>query len=72
MNDIFALVLFGSEATGSFVSLALNKRFIGAPGELNCPLDVEIVDDRSIRLVRVHRGSHTFAWEQGYYGYGLA
>ena len=56
MNDISALVLFDSGATRSFVSLALSKRFGGAPGVLDCPLDVEIVDDRTVRVTRVHRG----------------
>ena len=55
MNGISALVLFDSGATGSFVSLALSKRFIGAPGEMDCPLDVEIPYDRSIWVARVHR-----------------
>ena len=55
MSGISALVLFDSGATRSFVSLALSNRFIGAPGELDCPLDVEIVDDRFVRVARVHR-----------------
>ena len=50
VDDISTLVLFDSGATRSFLSLALSKRFFGAPGELDCPLDVEIVDDRTIRL----------------------
>lgn len=37
-------------------SLALNKRFNDAPGELDYPLEVEIVDDLSVSLSRVHRG----------------
>ena len=56
VNDISALVLFDLGATRSFVSLALSKRFVGAPGEMNCPLDVEIVDDKTVRVARVHRG----------------
>ena len=35
---------------------ALNKWFVGALGELDYPLDVEIADDRTFRVVRVHRG----------------
>ena len=56
MNGISAMILFDSGATQSFVSLALSKRFSRAPRELDCPLDVEIADDRTIRVVRVHRG----------------
>ena len=80
MNDISTLVLFYSGATRSFVSLALNKKFDGAPGEMNCPLDFEIADDRywgsdsssdfysSViqRTVARRLGSHSFAWEQGH------
>ena len=56
VNCISTLVLFDSEATRSFVMLALSKRFVGAPRELNCLLDVEIVDDRTVLVVRVHQG----------------
>ena len=45
MNGISSLVLFESRATRSFA---------GAMGELDCPLDIEIADDRSIRVSRVH------------------
>ncbi|XP_052624820.1 uncharacterized protein LOC128132335 [Lactuca sativa] len=56
VNDIPAMVLFDSGATRSFVSLVLSKRFSRAPGELDCPLEVEIADDRTVRVARVHRG----------------
>ncbi|CAH1413450.1 unnamed protein product [Lactuca virosa] len=56
VNGISAMVLFDSGATRSFVSLALSKRFTRAPGELDYPLDEEIVDDRTIRVARVHKG----------------
>ena len=56
VNGISAMVLFDSGATRSFVSLALSKRFSRAPGELDCPLEVEIADDRTVRVDRVHRG----------------
>ena len=56
VNGIYTLVLFDLGAIRSFVSLALRKSFAGAPGELDYPLDVEIADDRSIRVARVHRG----------------
>ncbi|XP_023743042.1 uncharacterized protein LOC111891204 [Lactuca sativa] len=54
-NNISPMVLFDLGVTKSFVSLALGKQFSGAPGELDCPLDVEIVDDRTVRVVRVHQ-----------------
>ena len=50
------LVHFDSGATRCFVLLALSKRFVGASGELCCLLDVEIADDRTFRVMRVHRG----------------
>ena len=56
VNDISATILFDSGATRSFVSLALSKRFSRAPGELDCPLEVEIAADRTVRVARVHRG----------------
>ncbi|KAL7608806.1 hypothetical protein Lser_V15G12358 [Lactuca serriola] len=56
VNGISALIMFNTGATRSFVSLALRKRFVGAPGELDCPLDVKITDDRIVRVARVHRG----------------
>ncbi|XP_052627095.1 uncharacterized protein LOC128133625 [Lactuca sativa] len=55
-NDISSMVLFDSGATRSFVSLALSKRFSRAPRELDCLLDVEIADDRIVKVTRVHRG----------------
>ena len=53
VNDISTLVLFDSGATRSFVSLALSKNFVRAPGVLDSPLDVEIVDDRTVMVARV-------------------
>ena len=38
----------------SFVFLALSKWFFDAPRELDCPLEVEIADDRTVRVLRVH------------------
>ena len=64
MNDILAMVLFDSGATRSFVSLALSKRFSRAPGELDCPLDVEIADDRTSRVARVHRGCTLWLFDE--------
>lgn len=55
MNGISATMLFDSGSTRSFVSLALSKRFSRAPGELDCPLEVEIADDRTVRVARVHK-----------------
>ena len=45
MNGISVLIFFDSVDTQSFVSLALSKRFVGALGELDFPLEVKIVDD---------------------------
>ncbi|XP_023770579.1 uncharacterized protein LOC111919200 [Lactuca sativa] len=56
VNGISVVVLFDSRATRSFVSLALRMRVAGAPGELDYPLDVEITDDRFVRVARVHQG----------------
>ena len=41
-------------ATRTFVLLALSKQFTRALGELDYPLDVEIVDDRTVRVARVY------------------
>ena len=64
MNGIPALVLFDSGATRSFVSLALSKRFSRAPGELDCPLEVEIADDRTVRVDKVYRGCSLQIFEE--------
>ena len=56
VNGISAMVLFDSGASRSFMSLALSKRFSRAPGELDCPLDVKITDDRTVRVASVDRG----------------
>ena len=55
MNGIPVQVLFDSGATRSFVSLALNKRFPESLGMLDCPLEVEIADDRSVQASDVFR-----------------
>ena len=57
MIRLAALVLFDLGATGSFVSLALSKRFDNAHGELDCHLQVEIAYFRTVRVSMVHRGS---------------
>ncbi|KAL7589073.1 hypothetical protein Lser_V15G37110 [Lactuca serriola] len=56
VNGLLALVLFYSGATRPFVSHALSKRSGDAPGELDYPLEVEISDDRSVRVSGAHRG----------------
>ena len=55
MNGIPVQVLFDSGATRSFVSLALSKKFPESSGLLNCPLEVEITDDRSVRASEVYQ-----------------
>ena len=49
VNGIPVQVLFDSGATRSFVSLTLSKKFPESSGMLDCPLEVEIADDRSVR-----------------------
>ena len=56
MKGISTLVLFDLGATQSFLSLVLSKRFVDPLGELDCPLEVEIADDRLMWLSRAHRG----------------
>ena len=64
---VYVLVLFDSGATRSFVSLALSKRFARSPRELDYPLDVEIDDDRSVRVVRVHQGCTLQLFSEQYF-----
>ena len=86
MNGIPAQVLFDSGATRSFVSLALSKKFTESSSMLDCPLEVKIVYDRSVRVTVVFQrlcsetirgalpgrlGSHSAVWEQGDYRHGL-
>lgn len=47
-------VLFNSDATRSFVSLALSKKFSDAPRILDYPVEVGIGDDHSMSASRVH------------------
>ena len=56
MNAILTLVVFYLGATRSFVSLALIKWFGKVPEELDCPLEANIVDDRLVRVSRIHQG----------------
>lgn len=37
------------------MSFALNNKFDDAPGELECPLEVMIVDDHPMRVSRVNQ-----------------
>ena len=55
MNGIPIQVLFDSGATQSFVSLSLSKRFPESSSMLDCLLEVEIADDRSVRASDVFR-----------------
>ena len=66
MNGIPAMVLFDSGAIQSFVSFALSKRFVKAPWELDCPLDVEIADDRTVKVARVHQDSTLMLFSEQY------
>ena len=53
VNGLPVQVLFDSGASRSFVSLALSKKFHESSGELDCPLEVEIADDRSVQALMV-------------------
>ena len=66
MNGIPVQVLFDSGATRSFVSLALSKKFTESSGTLDCPLDVEIADDRSVRASSVFRDCVLRLFEKRY------
>ena len=66
MNGIPVQVLFDSGATRSFVSLALSKRFTESSGMLDCPLEVEIADDRSVRASAVFRDCVLRLFEERY------
>ncbi|XP_023748885.1 uncharacterized protein LOC111897157 [Lactuca sativa] len=56
VKGISVLVLFDSRDTRSFVSLVLSKRFVITPEEVDCPLEVEIIDNHLVRVSRVHQG----------------
>ncbi|KAL7617289.1 hypothetical protein Lser_V15G00773 [Lactuca serriola] len=56
VNGLFAHVLFDLGATRSFVSLILRKKFPDTPETLDSPLEVEIVDDRTMCASRVFHG----------------
>ena len=58
------LIRFG--ATRSFVSIALRKRFDDVPGELDYPLEVEIVDDRLVRVLWVDQGCTLDIFSESY------
>ena len=66
MNGIPVQVLFDSGATRSFVSLALSKKFPESSGMLDCPLEVEIADDRSVRASSVFRDCVLRLFEERY------
>ena len=53
MNGIPVLVLFDLGATRYFVSFAFSKRFFESTSMLDCPLEVDIVDDQSVRALEV-------------------
>ena len=56
VNGLTAHVLLDSGATRYFVSLTLSKNFGDTPGALDYPLDVEIIDDSTVRSPSVHQG----------------
>lgn len=54
VNGVTVYVLFDLRATRYFVSLVHIKKFSDALGTLDCPLEVEIVDDHTVSTSRVH------------------
>ena len=66
MNGIPVQVLFDSGATRSFVSLALCKRFPKSSGMLDCSLEVEIADNRSVQASEVFRDCVLRLFEERY------
>ena len=57
VNGFSAHILFDSGATRSFVSLALVKKFRDALRTPDSPLEVEIMNDRTVRAARVFQRS---------------
>ena len=55
MSGIPVQVLFDSGATRLFVYLALSKKFPESSGMLDFPLEVEIADNRYVRVLEVFR-----------------
>ena len=53
VNGIPVHVLFELRDTLSFISLTLNKSFSESTSMLDCPLEVKIADDRSVRASEV-------------------
>ena len=66
MNGIPVQVLFDSGASRSFVSLALSKKFSESLGVLDCPLEVEIADDRSVQASMVFQDCVLRLFEERY------
>src|SRR5581483_10109540 len=54
VNSIPAVVLFDSGATHSFISRNFSKQLNCSIERLNCPLVVEIADNRTITVTDVH------------------
>ena len=46
--------------------LRLARDLFRAPGELDLPLDVEIADDRTVRVARVHRDCTIWMFNEQY------
>ena len=55
VNGFSAYILFDSGATRLFISLVLSNKFRDAPGTLDSPIEVEIVDDLTMSATRVFR-----------------
>lgn len=55
VNSMHALVFYDSRASHSFISLRFSKNFTNAIGDLDHPLKVEIVDDRTVKASKIYR-----------------
>jgi len=56
VNEIPALVLFDSGASHSFVSHAFGDLLGMRVRQLDCPLSIEVADDRMVLVTQVYRG----------------
>ena len=66
MNVIQVQVLFDLGVARSFVYLSLRKRFPESLIMLDCPLEVEIADNRSVRALTIFRDCVLRLYEECY------
>ena len=66
MNDILVQVLFDSGDTRSFISLAFRNRFAESSGMLDCYIEVQILDNRSVGASEFYRGCALRMYDEHY------